>query len=168
MRMFRPISSSTTSNPIRSLAAWRMEIPSRSTCSLYESTPSQLIPLVMCAHVNAHVLMFRPGCLTHKNTDTNRDIRRIFFRRDKVIFPDFFPGVKCFFPVENSNFVDPNKINISGFEKWKAKKKKKKVLFSFSNFSLFHFQFCTFSFLIFPLFCSIFPCFLASLFPVGQ
>ena len=37
----------------------------------------------------------------------------------------FFPGVKCFFPVENSHFGRP-KTNFSGFEKWKAKKKKKK------------------------------------------
>ena len=40
----------------------------------------------------------------------------IFFLRGKVIFPDFFPGVKCFFPVENFHFVRP-KTNFSGFEK---------------------------------------------------
>ena len=55
----------------------------------------------------------------------HRGIRGIFFRGDKVIFPDFFPGVKCCFPVENSYFARL-KTNFSGFEKWKAKKKKKK------------------------------------------
>ena len=54
----------------------------------------------------------------------HRGVSGIFFRRGKVVFPDFFPGVKCFFPVENSNFGRP-KTNFSGFEKWKAKKKKK-------------------------------------------
>ena len=51
--------------------------------------------------------------------------RGIFFRGGKVIFVEFFPGLKCFFPVENSHFGRP-KTNFSGFEKWKAKKKKKK------------------------------------------
>ena len=46
-----------------------------------------------------------------------RDIRRIFFRGGKVIFPDFFPGMKkCFFPGQNSHFRRP-KTNFSGFEK---------------------------------------------------
>ena len=39
------------------------------------------------------------------------------FQRGKVIFPDFyFPGVKCFFSVENSHFGRP-KTDFSGFEK---------------------------------------------------
>ena len=48
--------------------------------------------------------------------------RHIFFWGGKVIFPDFFPSVKCFFPVENCHFGRP-KTNFSDFEKWKEKKK---------------------------------------------
>ena len=47
----------------------------------------------------------------------------IFLRGQLVIFPNFFPGVKCCFPVENSHFGRP-KTNFSGSEKWKAKKTK--------------------------------------------
>ena len=95
-----------------------------------------------------------------------RGVTGIFFWGGKVIFPDFFPGVKCFFPVENSHFGRP-KTNFRRFQKWKAKKKKnkqtnkqtknkqkeKKVLTSFLiyNFSNFHFQFSTFPFTIFLL-----------------
>ena len=50
-----------------------------------------------------------------------------------VIFSDFFPGVKCFFPVENFHFGRP-KPNFSGFD----------------------FQVSTFPFTIFLLFFSIF------------
>ena len=65
-------------------------------------------------------------------------------------------------PVANFHFGRP-KTNFSHFEKWKAKKKKKKeVLSSFCNFPFFHFQFSTFLFTIFLLFFSIshppFPC----------
>ena len=72
---------------------------------------------------------------------------RHIFLRFKVIFPHFFPCVKCFSPVENST-------NFSQFKKWKAKKKKKKKKKKknstyFCNFSSFHFQFSTFSFSIF-------------------
>ena len=110
----------------------------------------------------------------------SRVVREIFFRGDKVIFPDiFFPGVKCFCPVENSHFGRP-KTNFSGFQKRsktkkkkkkkraKKKKKKKKVLSSFCNFSPFQFNFSTFPFFYFPSFLLYFPFFLASLFPVGQ
>ena len=55
-----------------------------------------------------------------------RGVTGIFFWGDKVIFPDLFPGVKCFFPVENSHF-GKSKTNFSGFEKWKSKKKKTKT-----------------------------------------
>ena len=92
-----------------------------------------------------------------------RGVRGIFFRGGKVIFPDFFPGVKCFFPSENSHFGRP-KTNFSHFEKWQASTKKK-VLSSFCNFSSFHFQYSTFPFSIFLLFCSIFPFFLCLSFP---
>ena len=54
-----------------------------------------------------------------------RGVTGIFFWGGKVIFPDFFPGVKSFFPVENSHFGRP-KTNFRRFQKWKAKKKKKK------------------------------------------
>ena len=54
-----------------------------------------------------------------------RGVTGIFFWGGKVIFPNFFPGVKCFFPVENSHFGRP-KTNFRRFQKWKARKKKKK------------------------------------------
>ena len=86
---------------------------------------------------------------------TSRGVRGIFFRGDKVIFPDFlFPSVKCFFPVEKSILVDPKQISVVlKSEKHKKKKKKKKVPSSFCNFppsifnftpSLFLFQFSFF------------------------
>ena len=84
-----------------------------------------------------------------------RGVRRIFFRGGKVIFPDFFPSVKCFFPVENSHF-GRSKTNLSGFEKWKANFKKK-VLSIFCNFYSFHFKFYTFPFFNFPSFLLHFP-----------
>ena len=93
-----------------------------------------------------------------------------FFWGGRVIFPDFFPGMKCFFPVENFHFVDPKQIWVV----WKSEKqKKKKKRFSphFFNFSTtFHLQFSTFPFTIFFLFSifTLFPLFLASFFPVGQ
>ena len=48
----------------------------------------------------------------------DRGVTGKFFWGGKVIFPDFFPE-------ENFHFVRP-KTNFSGFEKWQAKKKKKK------------------------------------------
>ena len=49
-----------------------------------------------------------------------RGVTGIFFWRGKVIFPDFFPGVKCFFPVENSHLVDIKQI----FVVFKSEKQK--------------------------------------------
>ena len=54
-----------------------------------------------------------------------RGITGIFFWGGKVIFPDFFPGMKCFFPVENFHFGRPKNKFLS-FSKVKSKKKKKK------------------------------------------
>ena len=68
-----------------------------------------------------------------------RGVRGIFFRGDKVIFPDFFPGEKCFFPVENSHFGRP-KANFSGFQKWNV---------DFPSLKL-HFAFFFFQYLFFP------------------
>ena len=71
--------------------------------------------------------------------------RHILFWGGKVIFPGFFPGVKCFFPVENSHFGKP-KTNFRRFQKWKAKKKKKKKKkgpLSFCN--VFHLPFSIFN-----------------------
>ena len=45
----------------------------------------------------------------------HRGVTGIFFRGGKVIFPWFIPGVKCFFPVENSHFGTP-KTNFSGLK----------------------------------------------------
>ena len=86
-------------------------------------------------------------------TTTPRGVRGICFRGGKVIFPDCFLGVKCFLPVQISHFGRP-KTNFSGFEKWKAKRKKKWS----SHPSFFRFSF----------FFLHFPFFLASLFPVSQ
>ena len=97
-----------------------------------------------------------------------RGVTGKFFWGAKSFFL-FFPGLKCFFPIENVHFGRP-KTNFSGFEKW-GKKRKKKVLSLFCNFSTFHFQFYTFLFTVFLLFFSIFtpfPFFCTSFFPVGQ
>ena len=51
-----------------------------------------------------------------------RGITGKIFWGGKVIFPDFFPCVKCFSPVENFHFDRP-KTNFSRFEKWQEKKK---------------------------------------------
>ena len=88
----------------------------------------------------------------------NQGRNRYIFLRGIVIFPDFFPGVKCFFPAENSHFGRP-KTNFRHFQKWQAKKKKKKkkrVLTSFYNFSYFHFKFFHLPFYNFPSLFSIF------------
>ena len=47
------------------------------------------------------------------------------FLRGKVIFSDFFHGVKCLFLVENSILVDPKQILVV-LKSEKSKKKKKK------------------------------------------
>ena len=86
-----------------------------------------------------------------------------FFWGGKVIFPDFFPGVNSFLPVENFHFGTP-KSNFRRFEKWKAKK-----LFWNSfliPFSIFHLPLY-----ILPSFLLHFPpfaFFLADFFPIGQ
>ena len=94
----------------------------------------------------------------------DRGVTGIFFWGGKVIFPDFFPGVKCFFPVENSHFGRP-KTNFRRFQKWKAKKKKKKKKKKLYNVFLLQFS-------VFHLFFSIFTPFpffsLASFFPIRQ
>ena len=86
----------------------------------------------------------------------HRGVTGNFFWWGKVIFPDFFPDVKCFFPVGNFHFGRP-KTNCGHFVKWKAKKKKKSSP-HFETFPSFHFQFS-----IFLLFSSNFPPF--SFFP---
>ena len=45
----------------------------------------------------------------------NQGRRRNIFQRGKVIFRDFFLGLKCFFPVQNSHLGRPT-TNFSGFE----------------------------------------------------
>ena len=66
-----------------------------------------------------------------------RGVRGIIFRGGKVIFPDVFPGLRCFFPVEYSHFGRAT-TNFSGFEKWKVKKKKKKKKKGLCSASRFH------------------------------
>ena len=80
--------------------------------------------------------------------------RGIFFRGGKVIFPDFFPSLKSFFPVENSILVDPKQISVVLKSETKEEEKKKSsphfVTFppSIFNFPLSLFDFL--SFLHFP------------------
>ena len=82
-----------------------------------------------------------------------------FFRGGKVIFPEFFPCVKCFFPIENSQ-VPKNK------NKTKQNKTKTRSSPHFATFppifnfppSLFRFSFSIFPFFFFfsfPLFSPI-------------
>ena len=89
----------------------------------------------------------------------SRGVTGIFFWGGKVIFPDFFSGVKCFFPVENFHFGTP-KTNFHRFRK--KKKKRSSPLFitfptSISNFPPFLSQFSFFSSQFSPL-CPFFPC----------
>ena len=56
----------------------------------------------------------------------NRGVRGIFFWGGKVIFPNFFPGVKCFFPVENPHFGSLT-TNFSGLKSELQKSKKQKT-----------------------------------------
>ena len=87
-----------------------------------------------------------------------------FFSQREILFPD---GK---FPFWLTHKKKKKKKSVVLKSQKKKKKKKKKVLSSFSHFltpplpfSIFHLPF-----LIFLLFCSIFPFFLASFFPVGQ
>ena len=76
---------------------------------------------------------------------------RHIFLKGQSNFSWFFSRLKMFFPVENSHF-GRSKTNFRHFQKWKAKKKKKKSSPLFWKFSYFHFQFYTFPFTIFLLF----------------
>ena len=111
--------------------------------------------------------------LRRQGGEEPRGVTGIFFWGGNVIFPEFFPGVKCFLPVENSRFGRP-KTNFRLFQKsfFFEKKKKKKgssplfitFLTYISNFppSLLQFSF-------FPSqFSPLFPFFLASFFPIRQ
>ena len=91
--------------------------------------------------------------------------RKIFWV-GKVIFPDFFPGAKCFFPVENFHFVRP-KTNFSHLilktEKKERKKKKTPHFVTFPpsilnispSLSQFSFFFTPFPFFSLPIFFQI-------------
>ena len=81
-----------------------------------------------------------------------------FFWGGKVIFPDFFPGVKCLFPSRKfpfwytkNKFLWKKKVLSSfwnyftHFEMWKAKKKKKRSSPHLGTFPSFHFQVSFFS-----------------------
>ena len=58
--------------------------------------------------------------------DFYRGVReKIFGGGAKSFLLIFFPGVKCFFTVENFHFGRP-KTNLSRFEKWKERKKERK------------------------------------------
>ena len=58
--------------------------------------------------------------LPHVSAADTREVTGKFFWGGKVVFPDFFPGVKCFFPVEKFPFGRP-KTNFRHFQKSKAK-----------------------------------------------
>ena len=111
-----------------------------------------LVPISLYSNCILKIASYKA---TSKWLDQGR-ITGIFFWGGKVIFPDFFPVVKCFFPVENSHFGRP-KNKFSPFFKSEKQKKntkkaktKKKVLSSFCNFStflfpIFHLPFYNFS-----------------------
>ena len=98
-------------------------------------------------------------------TCSYKDVTRKFFWGGQSHFSWFFPGVKCFFPVENFHFGRP-KTNCSGFEKWEEQGKKRKKKRSSPHFVIFPPS--IFNFTIFLLFFSIvtpFPFFPCLLFP---
>ena len=74
-----------------------------------------------------HSLSKRAGYQPVMTAHTTRGVTGIFFWGGKVIFPDFFHGVKCLFPVEKiPSLVDPKQISfIFKSEKHKKKEKKK-------------------------------------------
>ena len=83
--------------------------------------------------------------------NTFRGITDIFFWGGKVIFPDFFPGVKCFFPSRKFPFwYTQNKF--PSFSKVKSIKKKSPHFFLLHfllPFPIFHLRFYNFpSFLL--------------------
>ena len=106
--------------------------------------------MVMVIHdpCQSHTLLLSLFLYTIFISPFNRGVTGKIFRGGKIIFPDFLPGVKCFFPVENFHFGRP-KTNFIHF--WKVKKNKNKNLSSFCNFS-FHFKYFTSAFSIFLLF----------------
>ena len=101
--------------------------------------------------------------------DSNQGSKRNIFRGGKVIFPGFFPSMKCFFLVENSHFGRP-KTNFSSFEKWKEEEEEEKKRSSphFLTFPPAILNFPPSLFGFFLLFCFIFHFFLASLFLIVQ
>ena len=101
---------------------------------------------------------------THRLYCVISGVKVIFSRGGKVTFPDFFPTWNMLFPGKNSPFWYTQISVVS--KKWKAKKKKSSA--HFHNFSPSIFNFSPLPFQIFLLFPSIFPFFLAPLFPVGQ
>ena len=130
---------------------------------LYKSIPHfRILQIPIFSFENFHIQNVFCHFLINLFASKHRGIRGKFFRGGKIIFPEFFPGVKCFFLVENSHF-GRSKTNFSGFEKWKAKKKKKRSsphfltcppsIFNFPP-SLFRFSFFSslFSLFSFPVF----------------
>ena len=100
----------------------------------------------------------------HYRYTRDRGITGTFFWGGKVIFSDFFPGVKCFFPEENFHFGTP-KTNFSGFEKWQEKKKSCPHFVTFPP-SIFNFPPSLLQFFFFSSqFSPLFPFFLPSFFP---
>ena len=89
-------------------------------------------------------------------------ITGFFSEGAKSFFLIFFPGVKCFFPVETFHFGRP-KTNFRHFEKWKAKKKSPLLILALfpPSISIFHLPFTS------PFY-PLFHFFLASFFPIGQ
>ena len=78
----------------------------------------------LCINV---LIVARKPVLKRPSCSCGQGRNRHVFLRGQSHFSWFFPGVKCFFPVENSHFGRP-KTNFCCFQKWKAKKKKKKKL----------------------------------------
>ena len=96
-------------------------------------------------------------CLSSMPEVVSRGVTGILFWGGKLIFPDFFPDMKCFFPVENFRFGWP-KINFGRFEKWKGKKKRSSPCFVTFPHSIFIFLLPFLNFPSFLLHFLFFPC----------
>ena len=111
----------------------------------------------------------RPTCAHHFTPIGPCRGNRKFFLRGQSHFSLFFPGVKCFFPVENFHFGRP-KTYFSGFQRWKKKSSPHFVTFppSIFNFPPFFLQFSFFSSQFSPLFPFSPLCPLLLFSPIGQ
>ena len=149
---------------------WRQQRSCRGQWPLVQvfGKKDQCIHILWCIF-KSNITMIAKVCARENMRDSWFENRLVFWGA-KSFCLIIFPGVKCFFPIENFHFSRP-RTNFRHFQKWKEKKKKKKVLTFFYTFSYFHFQFSTFPFTIFLLFFwsfHPFPFFPCLFFPIRQ